>query len=129
MQPIIRTNGITSRELEARTDRRIIKNIITAIVHDIDAKIVNAHAAGYNTITYDLPVNFEINCFDKRDAQTFVYSEILVIYTAPEPEGRGFTNVSLALDPKPTLRITWLNGMDAAEKKSRLSIIERHLRK
>lgn len=118
--------GLTARELFAKSDRRIIQEIVREQVKLIDAAITSAHTAGFNQIEQELPVNFSINNMNKSDAQTMIYSEILMIYKNPEDRGgKGFDNVTIDYTvSKAYLHIRWLNGMDPDEKERRRQIIK-----
>src|ERR1700743_322540 len=118
--------GVTIRELYAKSNRKIIDEIVRDQVKLIDAAILIAHSSGFNYIEHELPINFDINNLDKADAQTMIYSEIILIYTKPEPIGRGFENVCIDIGLEPKLQISWLNGMDNNERGRRLDIIRRH---
>ncbi len=120
--------GVTIRELYSKSNRKIIDEIVRVQVKIIDASILIAHSSGFNYIEHELPVNFNINNLDKADAQTMVYSEILLIYTKPEPEGKGFENIHIDVGLKPVLQINWLNGMDDMERSRRIDIIRKHMK-
>lgn len=115
--------GVTARDLFQKSDRRVIQEIVTDQVKVIDAHINTAHGSGFSEITYELPTNFQINNMNKADAQTMIYSEILMIYKKPEPEGKGFENVYVDIGIKSVMRISWLNGMDEDERERRLQFI------
>ncbi len=115
--------GVTAREVYAKSDRRIISDIVLEQVKLIDAQINIAHGSGFNRIKHELPTNFSINNLDKSDGQTMIYSELLMMYKNPEPTGKGFDDVTIHLGKKPYISIGWLNGMDQDEKKARLLFI------
>lgn len=117
--------GLTARELFAKSDRKIIQEIVKEQVKLIDAAINTAHSAGFSQIEQELPTNFNINNMSKSDAQTMIYSELIMIYKNPEEQGgKGFEDVSIDYTAtKAFLHIKWLNGMDPAEKERRKRII------
>ena len=117
-------HAITAKLLLERTNRVYVDNIVADLVRTIDTHIATQHAAGFNSIEYELPVVFQINNMSKRDAQIMVYSDLLHIYRDPEPQGKGFEDVRIVLGPRASLRIGWLNGMDGDERKKRLTYIE-----
>lgn len=122
--PTTPVRGLTQRELFAKSDRRIIQDIVQEQVKVIDVEITTAHSAGFNHIEHELPVNFSINNLDKADAQTMIYSEILMLYKNPENQGgKGFEDVYIDVGLKPMLHISWLNGMDDDERKRRKEFI------
>jgi hypothetical protein len=124
MKPSTPARGVTARDLFAKSNRRIISDIVQEHVRLIDGAITNAHAAGFNRIEYELPVNFSINNMSKADAQTLIYSEILLIYKTPEPEGKGFEDIRIEPGVKSSkIFITWLNGMDVDERDDRQRVI------
>jgi len=90
----------------------------------IDSAITTAHCSGFNHVVHELPSNFNINNLDKKDAQTLIWSEILMTYKNPESlGGKGFESVRIEVGSRPLLHITWLNGMDDAERKRRKEFI------
>lgn len=115
--------GLTADELLQKSDRRIIHDIVQQQIKLIDAQITNAHTMGFDQITYELPVNFQINAMSKSDAQTLIYSELLMIYSEPSPKGKGFDSVAIDLSEKSTMFIKWRNGMNSDERKSRQAYI------
>jgi hypothetical protein len=119
------TKGLTQRELFAKSDRKIVREIVSDQERLIDASILTAHRSGFNHIEHELPVNFNISNMDKADAQTMIYSELLTIYKSPESAGgKGFENVHIdMISLKPILRINWLNGMDDDERRRRREYI------
>lgn len=120
----VKSRGITYSELFAKSDRRIIQDIVNDQIKVIDAKISIAHGSGFSEITYELPINFNINNMSKSDAQTLIYSEILMAYKLPEPNGKGFGNVTIDMGMKSIIRIGWINGMDAEERERRNKYIK-----
>ncbi len=130
LKPTVRVRGLTAKELYAKSNEKIVSDIIRDQVRTIDAAIATAHESGFNHIEYELPVNFTLNNMDKADAQTKIYSEILSIYKTPEPEGKGYDSVTIDLRPRTTvLFITWINGMDQDERKKRQQFINSCKRK
>lgn len=118
------TRGVTQRELFAKSDRRIVKEIVSEHVKIIDASITAAHSAGFNHVEYDLPNNFGINNLDKADAQTMIYSEILMTYKNAEKDGgKGFEDVRIIIGKSHKIHIGWLNGMDDTERAARKAFI------
>jgi hypothetical protein len=126
MSDIQRPRGLTAQILFKQSNRDVIQVLVADQISVIDAKIAVAHQAGFNTIDYELPVNFSINNMDKADAQTLVYSELIKLYSDPEPKGKGF-QAYIELNSTPRIHIFWVNGMDDAERKQRNELIRNHL--
>lgn len=120
-----KSRGTTARSLYQKSNREIVDQIIREQIRAIDSAIEVAHSSGFSHIEYELPVNFSINNLDKMDAQTLIYSEIILKYKDPESNGgKGFTKTFIDLGPpRVMLHIHWLNGMDAEERKRRREII------
>lgn len=117
--------GITAKQLFAKSDNRIIQDIVQEQVKLIDGRLLVAQGAGFSSIEYELPTNFSINNMDKKDAQIMIYSEILLMYKNPEPSGKGFEEVHIMSSGiKKILKIDWVNGMDDEERKRREKIIQ-----
>lgn len=122
--PVTQVRGLTQRELYAKSDRRIVTDIVYDLVRVIDAAIQTAHSSGFCYIEHELPTNFGINNMNKTDAQTMIYSELLMLYSNPESEGgKGFSDCTIDIGIKTILKIKWLNGIDDAERIRRKSII------
>jgi|SRR5271170_1633510 len=115
--------GVTAQMLFKQSNRDVVQVLVLDQISVIDAKIAVAHQAGFNTIDYELPVNFSINNMDKADAQTLVYSELIKLYKDPEPRGKGFHETYIELAPTPRLHVFWVNGMDQVERKQRNELI------
>ena len=123
-RPSVVSKGLTQRELFAKSDRRIVQDNVQDQIKLIDTSILTAHAAGFNHIEHELPTNFPINNLDKSDAQTMIYSEILMLYKNPESQGgKGFEKVYIDGGAKSILHIYWLNGMDENERARRKEFI------
>lgn len=119
-----KSKGLTASSLHANSDRRIIEEIVSDQIKSIDIRIQTAHSSGFSQIAYELPTNFQINNMSKTDAQTMIYSEILLIYKNSEVEGgKGFNQVNIDLG-KSTLHVAWLNGMDDDERARRRKVIQ-----
>ena len=127
--PATKTRGLTHSELFAKSDKKIIQEIVNDQVKVIDVQINVAHNAGFSEILYELPVNFNVNNMSKADAQTMIYSEILRIYKDAEPNGKGFDNTTIELGAKPCIRVSWINGMDKSERAQRNEYIKQCARK
>jgi hypothetical protein len=117
--------GVTAKELFSRSQRRVIDDIVQDQIRLIDASIYTNHAAGFNHIIHELPINFNINGMDKADAQTMIYSEILMAYKNNYPDGKGFDRVYIEKCEPPKIHIYWINGMCDNERKTRIEYIKR----
>lgn len=117
---------LTARQLaSSSSNSKIAETLVNDQVRLIDESIKTTHEAGYDRINYELPANFIINKMSKADAQTLIYSEILMKYKLPESKGgKGFDNVKITLGAKNILHIGWCNSMTASEKSQRLQFIE-----
>jgi len=118
----MRARGITVSGLSRQSNNNIINSIVNNQVQIIDAKILTAHSAGFNTIDYELPSDFELNNMNKAEAQLTIYSEIIKLYMTPENMGgKGFENIRFI---KPNrLIIHWNNGLTKTEREERQKII------
>ena len=123
LMPTIKLTGLTARELFAKSDRRVAEFYVKDQIKIIDAAITRAHQGGLNYVEHELPVNFPIHNLSKSDAQTLIYSELLMIYKSPEPIGKGFEKVVIDLGPRSVIKLSWLNGLDNEEKTSRQEFI------
>lgn len=113
---------VTKEYLLKRSSRESLKIIIDGLTKTIDSAILMQHDAGFNSVTYDLPVTFTIGNMSNKDAQIYVYSELLDIYE----KQKGF-NVSLEiLKDKTIISLSWINGMDENERKRRMDYIAGH---
>lgn len=116
--------GITAKDLQSRTNYRIINEIVQAHIQSIDTHINLAHASGRNYVIYELPSNFSINNLSNADAKLLVYTELLKVLTSPVPSGKGFKNVKIKLGAKSFLYIKWEDGLlSKAEKENRYAIL------
>jgi|HigsolmetaAR206D_1030411.scaffolds.fasta_scaffold15409_2 hypothetical protein len=119
-----KVTGITAKELHAKSDRRLLQNVVHEQVRVIDAAILTAHAAGLDCIGHELPTNFNVSNINKSDAQLYVYSELINIYRRPESEGgKGFTDVVFERGPPPKIFIKWMNGLSPEEREERRKIV------
>lgn len=116
---------LTLSELFRKGNRKMVDDIVREQVRIIDAAIQTAHAAGLDSVEHELPTNFTINNLNKADAQTLIYSEILLAYKRPESEGgKGFDRVFIDIGPKSKIIIQWLNGLSDSERERRQKIIK-----
>jgi hypothetical protein len=116
--------GITVEDLNKYTNTDHIRSVVDEQIKAIDNKILNAHQAGFNSIEHELPLNFAINNLDKMDAQTIVYSELLMMLKKPVCEGgKGFENTLIQIGPVTKLSITWSNGLSHNERKRRKDLL------
>jgi hypothetical protein len=122
--PTVAVKGLTARDLYSRSDRSAVHDAVYEQVKAIDAAILAANVSGFSRIEHELPTSFtNINNLSKADAQTLVYSEILMIYKLPEPDGKGFTDTHILLGHRSILVISWLNGMESAERDTRQQFV------
>src|ERR1700761_4000336 len=113
---------VTAVYLFRRSKFNELDHIINDLINIIDSKILTAHESGFNFVTYELPLSFNINNMDQRDAQIYVYSEILTIYKTK----KGFNFVDMKFDHEKTvLCVRWINGMTNEERKKREDIIRK----
>lgn len=116
--------GITIKDLYKMSDRSITRELVEKQVLLIDQAILTAHQSGFNYIEHDLPTEFNINNMSKADAQTLIYSELVLKYKKPESEGgKGFDLTTIDIGIKSKLCIKWLNGMDNDEREERKRIL------
>lgn len=113
-------------ELQKKSIINTIKTVIDEQIKIIDNAIVYAHYSGFNFLVYNLPVTFAISNINDSDAQIYIYSELIKVYSnSIELGGRGLkVNIDFAV--KPTLHIQWINGMSDTEKTDRINIIKKH---
>ncbi len=116
---------ITKEYLLKRSSREALKIIIDNLIKTIDSAILSQHDAGFNSVTYDLPVTFSVGNMSNKDAQIYVYSELLETY-----QGQKGFEVSLELlKEKTVMKLSWVNGMDDAERNRRVEYIARYTKK
>ncbi len=123
----MKAQGVTITELFAKSNGKVINDIVKEQVRLIDSSILLAHSSGLNQISYTLPTNFVINNMDKSDTQVLVYSELLKIYTTPEPQGKGFKDVKISIGNTSVLYIRWVNGLDNYERTDRKNLIKKFM--
>jgi hypothetical protein len=116
---------ITKEYLLKRSSRESLKIIIDNLVKTIDSAILTQHDAGFNSVTYDLPVTFSISNMSNKDAQIYVYSELLDIY---QKQKEFDVTLELAKE-KTVMKLSWINGMDESERNRRVEYIARHTKK
>ena len=109
--------GLTYKSLIAKTDVGIIRDCIRGDIDVIDQKIITAFGLGGTSIIHELRSNYPVVNLSKADAQARVYSEIINIYI----EDKGFENTRIEIGEPSKLHISWVNGMDDDEKKSRIA--------
>ncbi|QJX71561.1 hypothetical protein F-S17_0308 [Faustovirus] len=116
---------VTKEYLLKRSSREALKIIIDNLIKTIDSAVLSQHDAGFNSVTYDLPVTFSVGNMSNKDAQIYVYSELLDIY-----QGQKGFEVTFELSKEKTeMRLSWINGMDEAERTRRVEYIARHTKK
>ncbi|AMN83617.1 hypothetical protein D5b_00190 [Faustovirus] len=108
-----------------RSSREALKIIIDNLVKTIDSAILTQHDAGFNSLTYDLPVTFSVGNMSNKDAQIYVYSELLDIY---QKQKEFDVELELAKE-KTIMKLTWINGMEESERARRVEYIARHAKK
>ncbi len=113
-------------ELQKKSVINIIKTIINEQVKIIDNAIICAHHSGSNFLTYHLPLTFAIPNINDADAQIYIYSELIKIYSNPIASGGRGLKVNIEFIAKPILHIQWINGMSDTEKADRINIIKNH---
>ena len=105
-------------------DTEALKDVVRDQIQVIDAQITMAHKQGMDGIVYDLPVNFELSHMPLEDAQLYVYSELVAIYKAKPPHGKGFSSVKLSFGDSTTkIIIGWTVGLTQRERACRKAII------
>lgn len=120
------STGVTLNQIRARSNRAVVKTIVTDIVRTVDAQILQQHGGGFSQAEIELPTVFNITGLSMYDAQIMVYSELIEAYRT---KGWKDADIGLRMDSggKVTLIIRWLNGMDKNELEHRKSIIKAHL--
>lgn len=119
----MKNKGVTAKDLLEKSSRPLVDIYVEDLVRKIDTEILTAHKLNKDNTTVELPTIFSINNMDKADAQTLIYSEIILLYTRPvEQGGRGF-KVRIDIGIKTFIHIKWVNGMDEDEKNKRKKII------
>ena len=123
--------GLTISSLAGQPNHIIAQKIVQDQIRIIDAGIESAHASGFNQFEYTLPTNFCINSLSKSDAQTLIYSELLMLYNLPEDEGgKGFEHTYIGIRSNATvLVVSWRNNMDLHERDIRRDLIRRYTKK
>jgi hypothetical protein len=119
----MKNKGVTAKDLLEKSSRPMVDIYVEDLVRKIDTEILTAHKLNKDSTTVELPTIFSINNMDKADAQTLIYSEIILLYKRPvEQGGRGF-NVHIDIGIRTFIHIKWINGMNDEEKNQRKKII------
>jgi hypothetical protein len=119
----MKNKGVTAKDLLEKSSRPMVDIYVEDLVRKIDTEILTAHKLNKDSTTVELPTIFSINNMDKADAQTLIYSEIILLYKRPvEQGGRGF-NVRIDIGIRTFIHIKWINGMNDEEKNQRKKII------
>ena len=111
---------ITTDFLYKRTNNRQVKEIMDGLTKSIDDVILSRHRENYSDVNYELPENFVIQNLSLIDAQTLIYSQLILIY-----EEKGF-KVRLHLNPT-IMNIKWEATLNPDDKKKMTNIIKNHL--
>lgn len=117
------SKGVTASSLARRVNRTQIHGVVIDQVKAIDHAILTSHAAGFDQATCELPTNFSIGSMSKEEAQMMIYSELITLYKAPEPAGKGFDKVSIDPGEKTYFYVGWNSGIEADERTNRTQII------
>lgn len=118
--------NVNADELQSKSTMTNVKRIVNEQIKIIDNAIIDAHNSGFNTLTYNLPTNFDLNNMDKSDAQILIYSDIINTYATPIVKGgRGLT-VHIDVGVNPILYIHWINGMSESDRLNRVNLIRSH---
>jgi hypothetical protein len=116
-------SGITVSTLYKKTNSYLLREFVRNHINLIDSRIIAAHNAGLNGVTYELPTTVAIGNMDLADAQMLAYSELIMIYRDPIPKGKGF-RVRITLGPVSYLHIYWDASISPAEKARRQAVIK-----
>lgn len=114
------TSTVTFKSLTSNSRKADLVQYVNDHVKEIDGRLVTAGSTGVNTVRYELPTLFPASKFSKRDAQLFVYSEIIRTYRA-----RGFVDnwLSIELGEKSWLVLSWPSGLSEDERERCKDII------
>lgn len=119
----MKNKGVTAKDLLEKSSRTLVDIYVEDLVRKIDTEILTAHKLNKDSVVVELPTIFNIVNMGKTDAQTLIYSEIILLYKRPISEGgRGFT-VRIDMGVKTFIYIKWINGMNEEEKNQRKKII------
>lgn len=112
-------------KLRAKSNTTAIREQVAGVARGIDTAISIAHADGQSSIVVDLPTNVNIGGMTPSESKVVLYSELVKLYSAPEPEGRGF-DVKISVDPAEII-IKWRSGITDDDFEERNGILKKHL--
>lgn len=118
--------GITVGTVVARKGRKLIDSVVRDHRSLIDNSVITASAAGFTQTTYELPTQFNITNMPDDDAKLYVYSELIDLYSADPPNGKGF-DVTIEIGRNTAkLVICWPGGLTTGERQWRQKLISEH---
>lgn len=115
--------GITQSSLLQKSNMQMIKTQVDVLMDQIDVTIATVHEGGGNEVYFDLPINFNINGLDNKDAQLMVYTELISLY-----QEKGFKDIKI--EPKPSkmiFHIRWINALASNEREKRRQMLAQYM--
>ena len=121
---------INRTNLSRRAPVKSMERYVRELVLQIDSAVSHAHDELAKNVTYTLPVNFDFSGITLKDAQIYVYSELLRIYNSPEPEGKGLTATIQYTGASIQLIVSWPPPtiMTSQDRESRKKLIAQFTR-
>jgi hypothetical protein len=114
--------------LSTKNTKALLDNVLATIITDVDAQILTSHDSGRNSVRCELPTTFSIGTMQDKDAQFYIYSELINQFVLSEDEGgKGFDPDKVSLektDRVVVLVVKWDNGMDQSEKEWRRELLK-----
>ena len=127
-----RKKGLVYSALQTKTAKAVLDNVLATLITDIDARIITSSDTGGNSVRYDLPTTFGLGTIQEKEAQFYIYSELINQFVLPESEGgKGFDPDKVYLektDKNVLFVVKWDTGMDAEERDWRRDLLKSYTR-
>ncbi len=119
--------SVNRTALSKRAPVASMQRYVRELVLQIDSVVSHAHEELAKNVVYTLPVNFDFAGISLKDAQIYIYSELLRIYNTPEPEGKGLSATIRYTDTNIQLIVTWpaVSIMTEQDRETRKRLISR----
>ncbi len=119
--------SVNRTALSKRAPVASMQRYVRELVLQIDSVVSHAHEELAKNVVYTLPVNFDFAGISLKDAQIYIYSELLRIYNTPEPEGKGLSANIRYTDTNIQLIVTWpaVSIMTEQDRETRKRLISR----
>ena len=116
----ISNNIITSAHSLRRNNiqKRILAEIVTDILKNINQELVTAHRNGCHNIITTIPITFNVNNMSNTDSQRHIYSSIIAELISK--------NYRIWISPGKNecrIKITWMSPEDETEINEQMQLI------